>query len=331
MPVRSSAKSVHGKPVLRSASGAGNAHGSKVHGDKDRGANGGSGKKGKGSKRKRGKNSTAAWTPERRAEARRLYYERNGIPDPQLQSSESTGLQRTARPAIERDSSPADGPAEPTQYQTGFIDDEYQDAGVRGRVFICGLPGSGKSQLLCDRIRGARRVIVFDPVKAKTLESLTGDGFVQVGQPQELRELLARQGDSDFRVLYTPVMGQGVLHFEAVNDMVYKVGGMVYAIDEVDKFQEPASCPPRFYELVNYCRHREIAMIGTARRPAQVSKEYTYGLSEVCAFNVTEPRDLKYFEGKCGSAATERLPQLGKYAYLRWMQDGRISEGNGWQ
>jgi hypothetical protein len=152
-----------------------------------------------------------------------------------------------------------------------------------------------------------------------------------VSQPMQLREALARSWGTDFRIIYTPTQGVEMQHFEAVNELVRKCGSMLYAIDEVDKNQQPGWAPPQFYELLNYGRHCKVAMIGTARRPAQVSKEYTYGLSELTAFNFTEPADLKYFESKCGTPATLALPTLGKYAYLRWMQDGRISQGTGWK
>jgi hypothetical protein len=173
--------------------------------------------------------------------------------------------------------------------------------------------------------------VVYDAVNADTLKTLLSDGFLHVHQPEELRQALANAWGVDFRILYTPQQGVEAQHFEAVNELVRKCGSMVYALDEVDKNQQPGYAPPQFYELLNYGRHCKVAMIGTSRRPAQVSKEYTYGLSEVCAFNVTEPGDLKYFESKCGSAASGALPTLGKYAYLRWMQDGRISEGSGWR
>lgn len=152
-----------------------------------------------------------------------------------------------------------------------------------------------------------------------------------MSQPRELRDIIAKNFDGSFRVVYTPNQGDGLKHFEAVNQMVRLCGRMVYAVDEVDKFQEPGYAPPEFYELLNYGRHVEVAMIGTARRPAQVSKEYTYGLSEICSFAFTEPGDRKYFEGKCGAETEGMIPSLGKYEYVRWVQGGPPPERKtGW-
>lgn len=331
MPIRSTAKPVVRKPLSRPVGRPRKHDGGEVRGDKNSRAAKGSRGKGSGAK---------GWTPARRAAA-----SERGRELARVMAERRAGSERES--AIDRDTdtpyqraggernatavASATGPAEPTRYETGFDGVEWADAGVRGRVFICGLPGSGKSQLLCDRVRSGRRVIVFDPVNADTLKSLLSDGFVPVSQPGELRALLMRQGGEDFRFLYTPTQGDGLQHFEAVNLMVRKCRHLLYAVDEVDKYQQPGFAPPEFYELLNYGRHAEVAMIGTARRPAQVSKEYTYGLSEVVAFAFTEPGDLKYFEAKCGGTAANQLPSLGKYAYLRCMADGRVSQGSGWR
>lgn len=158
------------------------------------------------------------------------------------------------------------------------------------------------------------------------------DGFIEVHQPSELKAILAAAGrDGSFRVLYTPLKGKEVDHFIAVCKLAAQRKNLILAMDEVDKNQQPGFCPEGLYEIVNYGRHYQIATIGTSRRPAQVSKEYTYALSEICAFRVTEPGDLKYFESKCGSAAMEELPSLGKYAYLRWTDNGEFHVGKGWK
>lgn len=243
----------------------------------------------------------------------------------------SKSAKRAGIAPVSADSIPA-AATFPHVYKAGFIDDEWQDGGVRGRVFIVGLPGSGKSELLYRRVRRCSRIVVFDPVAARTIAQLVEkDGFQRVSQPSELRDLIAENFDGGFRVVYTPTQGDGLKHFESVNAIVRLAGRMVYAVDEVDKYQEPGWAPAELYELLNYGRHVQVAMIGTARRGAQTSKEYTYGLSEICAFSFSEPNDLKYFEGKCGLAVADVIPSLGKYEYIRWMQGAPNPEkGSGW-
>lgn len=249
---------------------------------------------------------------------------------PRGKKNKSKRVKPAERPAA---ATPAAGNGSfPHVYKSGFIDDEWQDGGVRGRVFIVGLPGSGKSELLYRRVRGCSRAVVFDPVAARTISQLVDkDGFVRLSQPMELRDYIAENFDGGFRVVYTPTQGDGLKHFESVNAIVRLAGRMVYAVDEVDKYQEPGWAPPELYELLNYGRHVQVAMIGTARRGAQTSKEYTYGLSEICAFSFSEPGDLKYFESKCGTAVADVIPSLGKYEYIRWMQGAAAPEkGSGW-
>lgn len=225
---------------------------------------------------------------------------------------------------------PASGSA-PVHYSEGFVDGEWQGGGVRGRVFICGTPGSGKSELLVRRVRGCARAIVFDPIGAETIAQLLGDGFVAIHQPGELRDHLAQNFDGSFRVLYTPKEGDGLKHFEAVNQMVKFCGRMVYAIDEVDKHQSPGFAPQGLYDLLNYGRHHEVALIGTARRSVNVAKDFTFNLSEICAFRFSEPVELRYFENKCGPEMATVIPSLSKYEYARWIEGGPAPERKvGW-
>lgn len=172
---------------------------------------------------------------------------------------------------------------------------------------------------------------MFNTVGAATVAKLASEGFVQVHQPGDLRDILAENFDGSFRVLYTPKEGSGLDHFEAVNQHVKFCGRMVYAIDEVDKFQQPGYAPPALYDLCNYGRHHEVALIGTARRSVNVSKDWTFNLSEICAFAFSEPVELKYYEGKCGPEMSGVIPSLGKYEFARWIEGGPAPERKvGW-
>jgi hypothetical protein len=153
---------------------------------------------------------------------------------------------------------------------------------------------------------------------------------VIVHSPGALKQLLAQslsaEGCVTFRILYQPLSGNLEEHFESVTFLALAFGqhgpGLIYAVDEIDRFCSASFVPPSMKELINYGRHRKISMICTSRRPAQVARELTSQCSEIRCFRTTEPRDIRYFEDIMGQAA-QQLPSLEQYTYLRWTDDGK--------
>jgi hypothetical protein len=222
-------------------------------------------------------------------------------------------------------------PRNPTVYAYGFIADEWQDGGIRGRILVCGKPGSGKSYLIAERVSSCRRVVLFNTANVQSFDRLKG--FTRISTPAELKQMMrAAYPDGPLRVVYTPIEGDKLEHFELVCRILKVCGHCVFAVDEIDTFMSANYVGgPAFYELTNYGRHLKIAMIGSTRNTVAVSRQYTSMLTEICIFAMTEPRYLKYFEETCGSAVSDEVPLLGKHEYLRWMADGGTCERRkGW-
>jgi hypothetical protein len=173
--------------------------------------------------------------------------------------------------------------------------------------------------------------VIFNTAGVKSFEKL---GWQQVHSPEEFEQICYdanKAGNAGVRVVYTPLAGDRTKHFEAVSRIVMSYGAMVYAVDEVDSYMQPNFMPPEMYELVNYGRHRDVAMIATARNSAQVARQYTSMLTEICVFCMTEPIYLKYFQDTCGAETAAKIPTLAQYNYVRWMADGQNQVSKGWR
>lgn len=198
-----------------------------------------------------------------------------------------------------------------------FFDGEWNDGEVRGMSFLSGKRGSGKTteaMRLLQQCRGGR--VFFDTLSKHALPN-----YVAVSQPGELKDALRVR--STPRIIYQPRCGNLLEHFEAVNAIVYAVGELVYVVDEIDYHCSASALPPHLYVLVNYGRHSHVAMVFTARRPAQVSRELTGACWEMRLFRTTETRDIRYFADLLGDNRTaESLRTLGNYQYLLWRDDG---------
>lgn len=185
-------------------------------------------------------------------------------------------------------------------------------------------------------------MILFNTANVDSFDKLTG--FKRISRPGDLKaEMLATWPDQPLHIVYTPLDGDKLKHFELVCTVVKLVGeenrkrnienaGIVLAVDEIDVFMTASDPGPQsFQDLFNYGRHLRVGMIATTRNTVAVSRQYTSMLTEICIFAMTEPRYLKYFEETCGAVVSDQVPLLGKHEYLRWMADGGLCERRkGW-
>jgi hypothetical protein len=266
---------------------------------------------------------------ERAADRRRLASSASGKPDNDGASPQQLTRLPEPIPATETGPTSQRLTQQITVYPAGFDDGEWQDGGVRGRVFVCGKPNSGKSYLLDKRVSGCGRVVLFNTMGVASFDGLSG--WQHCSQPGELEDILDENFDGGFKVIYTPRSGTKEAHFDAVCARVNACGRMVFAVDEVDTFMSPNYMPKGLYDVMNYGRHARMAFIGTARNTVQVARQFTSNLTEIDIFCMTEPRYLKYFADTCGESVTAEVPRLPTYSYIRWNTDGSYSIANGWR
>jgi hypothetical protein len=222
----------------------------------------------------------------------------------------------------------------------GFIDGEYQDGDVRGRVFVCGASGYGKTTevlRLISQCQGG--ALFFDTTGRHSIQ-----GAVYVHEPGELKKQLLRVMNKRFRIVYQPMGGDLTAHFRAACKVVDAVAGMVFAVDEIDSFCGPewgdSRVPPELYKLVHFGRHcgrawgekrHGIAMVYTARIPTSVARALTSQAYEMRLFHEHESSYVRYFaKGPIGKDNAQRLIGLKHYAFFVWRNDGqpmRLSGG----
>jgi hypothetical protein len=213
----------------------------------------------------------------------------------------------------------------------GFIDGEYQDGEIRGRVFMCGASGYGKTFEMLRLVGQCRGGAVFyDSTGRHSIK-----GAVYVHQPAELKRELRRRLNSRFRVVYQPMNGELMEHFRAVCIIVEAFAGMTFAVDEIDEYCGPewgqSRVPPELYKLVHFGRHagtpglerRGVALLYTARIPTSVARCLTSQASELRLFHEHEPEYVKYYSKVIHSRANaEKLFTLPKYSFYIWHNDG---------
>lgn len=167
-------------------------------------------------------------------------------------------------------------------------------------------------------MRDCSRILVFDTVCQFTPDQLPG--FTCITQPGRLVAFLRQHRGGSFKIIYRGEH-HPEQHFSYVAALVAAVGDLVFAIDEIDYFGTAGACDEKLDWLIRYGRHRRVAMVYTARRPAEVPRNLTAQSSEFRIFRLTEPRDIEYMRRLIGPAA-ERLPQLEQFSHLRYQDSG---------
>lgn len=200
----------------------------------------------------------------------------------------------------------------------GFIDGEYQDGELRGCMFIAGIRGMGKTTemvRLTDQCEGG--AIFFDSL-SKHRHVLPR--YRIISQPGELIEYWRPNVGRRFRVLYQPRSGTPTEHFQQVAKIARAFGQVILAVDELDMHcgarWGDTRMPPELSYLVNYGRHHQVSIVGTARWPTSVSRGFTSQCHEIRIFLTKEPTHIRYFEEYIGQEAAARVRALQKYQYL---------------
>ena len=144
------------------------------------------------------------------------------------------------------------------------------------RLVIFGLPGEGKSNLLCHIARQyGGRAFIYD-----TMHEYPADNFD----------------------IYRPLDRYSVPELEKILKLIIKRRHYKFvAIDEANRFapSKPAPLPPVIGEINDCCRHVEynnLTPCFIARRPVQLNQDLTELAHYVISFNLKGKNDIDYLE-----------------------------------
>ncbi|HUO59492.1 MAG TPA: AAA family ATPase [Candidatus Acidoferrales bacterium] len=210
----------------------------------------------------------------------------------------------------------------------GFIDGEYEDSEIRGLGLVIGVRGYGKTTEVARMTNGTSG-------RAWFIDTLgTHDHLfraVTVHQPGELRAA-ALKGQR--RIRYVPLSGDLKKHFEAICKLAMSFGNLVVTVDELDKYCSEEYGRRRMSnelnDVVQYGRHRRVAMLGVTRVPQDIAKGYRSQCERLLLFHTDEADHLAAVrESGCPQEIVNKLTSLPKYKYLQWQRgvSGAVTKG----
>lgn len=95
-------------------------------------------------------------------------------------------------------------------------------------------------------------------------------------------------------------------------------------VDEIDRYCGPAHCQQDLWEIINYGRHNKISLIGMARRPARVNRDFTANADWLAVFQTSEKTDKKYLSDYVDVDGLEDL-QTGIWPNIDYRFHGETS------
>jgi hypothetical protein len=178
-------------------------------------------------------------------------------------------------------------------------------------VAIAGRKGSGKSTSTRFLLEHCSRVLVFDPLGEHTWVPNTVRDY---DNGSELAGFLKwAHGQPRFAGRLVPVSGRYSLEvcLECMADNVYRMGNLLFAVEEVPMVSRPGYLPPKFDRVVRLGRHQRVSVIYTAQRLSETARRLTAATDYFWLFAHSEPRDLDAISDRCGSDVAEKVARLG--------------------
>jgi hypothetical protein len=177
-------------------------------------------------------------------------------------------------------------------------------------IGVAGRKGSGKSTLAHKMLARGSRFFIFDTMGEHGFPAGNGfHTFRDIGSAEEF--LLWAQEQSRFAGRLIPQSNDLEAEFSELAEIVYEQGNMLLAIEEVPMLtRSPSYLPPQFDRLVRLGRHRQVSILWTCQRMAEVARRLTAATDVFVLFGHREPRDLEAISDRLGSDIAERVSRL---------------------
>jgi len=120
--------------------------------------------------------------------------------------------------------------------------------------------------------------------------------------------------------------------FDACVAFVLRVRDCVFAVDELDMGlaqYKSANLQGNMHELVHYGRHYNVALIGTYRRIANVSKDFFNQAKIIYFFKTFGDNDILRIKNIVNKPFAEKVQKLGRFEFFRLDTDTyRVYQGS---
>ncbi|KEP71760.1 hypothetical protein DL1_00370 [Thioclava dalianensis] len=206
-----------------------------------------------------------------------------------------------------------------------------------GRIGVWGRSGSGKSSYVKNKLRGVRRVVIFDP-----LAEYGGEGFRVIEHRAHGLDGVRVQMAANwrgFRLAYVPPSGREAAALSGLSRLLmaaqepFRATGrgaqITLAVEELNMsftVNGGANHAPGFAEICSRGRHYGIEVIGISQRIAEVATRFRGNCTETVVFPQKGKRDLDAAAAELGVDVAQ-VRGLQNLHYLH-EQGGTVTAGS---
>lgn len=176
-------------------------------------------------------------------------------------------------------------------------------------ICVFGMRGFGKTYHTKELIKNCKRLLVYD-----TLNEYYKNVKFTIYSFDLLKVHLNKP---NFSLSFSP--RNLTTAFDPTCQLVGAIGDITFIIEEVDFYSSTFFTPEPLQFLVRYGRHRNVSLIVTARRPAEVPRLITSQSTAIHCFKIIEPRDILYLSEFFGEQA-KTLKSLTRGQFLEYRE-----------
>jgi hypothetical protein len=184
--------------------------------------------------------------------------------------------------------------------------------GTNKIIGVVGRKGSGKSTIFRRIVERSPRLFIFDSTGE---HSWIPNAFHSLDRVSQFLGWASMQ--DRFAGSFIPeddVEGS----FDRIAFWIYQEGGMTLGVEEIPFLCEPNHVPDALDRIVRLGRHREVNMVYTGQRMAEIARRITAATDVFLLFQHTEPRDIEAIADRCGAEVAQQVMELPMHGYLLW-------------
>jgi len=119
-----------------------------------------------------------------------------------------------------------------------------------------------------------------------------------------------------FAITFRPVREDLASVVDQVCECAFQVGHLTLALEEVPHYSTASSMPAGLDLLARMGRHREVDLIYTGQRFAELPRRLTATTDYFVLFGQREPRDLEALAERVGRAVADQVERLPLHSYV---------------
>jgi hypothetical protein len=194
-------------------------------------------------------------------------------------------------------------------------------------LVLCGFRGSGKTTFAQTLLKRQENIFVYDPNEdpgydwiPNTVHSLDG-----ANDPRSLAkyiEWVGRHQPPCLAVRYIPEENEKGSLFDDANKfcrMAWQGQNLWIVFEEIHQVvntASPSSMPPQLRKIVNRGRHKNISLMCTGLRFAEIPRPVSAGANLYIIFHTAEPLDVEELRRRVGAEATDEIMRLRHHEAL---------------